>query len=129
LNILDENIIKSQRQLLKSWRIPTYQIGDEVGQKGMKDDEIIPLMHQLRRPTFFTRDLGFYERRLGNKHYCLVCMAVKKHESAFFVRRFLSHYEFDTKSKRMGTIIRLSCKGLNVWHLHAEKETFHEWKS
>jgi hypothetical protein len=29
----------------------------------MKDDEIIPLLHSLRRPTFFTRDLGFYERK------------------------------------------------------------------
>ena len=59
MNILDENIPESQRQLLRSWRIRTQQIGHELGRRGMKDEEIIPLLHQLRRPTFFTRDLDF----------------------------------------------------------------------
>jgi len=82
VNILDENIIKSQRQLLKSWRIRIRQIGYEVGRRGIKDDEIIPLLLELRRATFFTRDLGFNERSLCHKRYCLVCMAVEKHEAA-----------------------------------------------
>ncbi len=52
MNILDENVLKDQRQLLHSWRIAIHQIGYDVGRKGMQDDEIIPLLHQLRRPTF-----------------------------------------------------------------------------
>ncbi|MDI6810398.1 MAG: hypothetical protein QMD80_01740 [archaeon] len=28
------------------------QIGHELGHQGMKDEEIISLLHQLRRPTF-----------------------------------------------------------------------------
>lgn len=50
--VLDENFTQSQRQLLKSWRIPIRQIGYEVGRAGMKDDEIPHLLHQLHRPTF-----------------------------------------------------------------------------
>ena len=64
MNILDENIMESQRQLLRRWRIAVRQIGEDVARKGIKDDEILPLLHQLTRPTFFTRDLDFYAREL-----------------------------------------------------------------
>jgi hypothetical protein len=50
--ILDENIPDSQRQLLRGWRIRVHQIGHEIGRSGMKDKEIIPLLHNLRAPTF-----------------------------------------------------------------------------
>jgi hypothetical protein len=43
VNILDEQVLESQRQLLRSWRIPIRQIGHDIGRKGMKDQEIIPL--------------------------------------------------------------------------------------
>ena len=43
MNILDENIIDNQRRQLKSWRISVRQIGYEIGRKGMKDREIIPV--------------------------------------------------------------------------------------
>jgi hypothetical protein len=52
----NENIPESQRQLLRSWRIRVQQIGHELGRPGMKDEEIIPLLHQLRMPSFFTHD-------------------------------------------------------------------------
>ncbi len=59
--VLDENIIESQAQLLRGWRFSPRQIGVDVGRQGMKDDEVIPLLHSLHQPTFFTRDLQFYE--------------------------------------------------------------------
>jgi hypothetical protein len=76
MNILDENILNDQRQLLKMWRIMAYQIGDDIGRKGMQDEEIIPLLHQLNRPTFFTRDSDFYHRPLCHSRYCLVYLDV-----------------------------------------------------
>lgn len=101
MNILDENILATQRQLLRSWRIRVRQIGYDIGRKGMSDDEIISFLHRQRHPTFFTRDLGFYERDLCHSGYCLVSLAVEKNEAAVFVRRVLRHPEFDTKAKRM----------------------------
>ena len=88
MNILDENILESQRQILHSQRVPIRQIGYDVGRKGMKDDEIIPFLRSPRRPTFFTRDLC-------HARYCLVCMAVicmavRRNKAAAFVRRFCS---------------------------------------
>ena len=115
MNILDENILESQRQILRSRRVPVCQIGHDVGRKGMKDNAIVPLLCSLRHPTFFTRDLGFYERDLCYARYCLVCMAVRKNEAAAFVRRLLRHPEFDTQAKRMGTVI-ISDMGHNQVH-------------
>lgn len=47
MNILDENIAKEQRLLLRVYGIRIYQIGVDVGQKGMKDEKIIPFLHSF----------------------------------------------------------------------------------
>ena len=97
MNILDENVLKNQCQILQSGRISIRQIGYDMGRKGMKDDDIIPFLHSLSRPTFFTRDLSFYDRNLCHAGYCLVCMAVGKYEAATFVRHLLRYPEFNTQ--------------------------------
>jgi len=127
VNILDENIIDTQRRRLQGWRISIRQIGYEVGQKGMKDREIIPFLHQLTKPTFFTRDDDYYDRRLCHAGYCLVYLDVRKEEVALFTRLLLRHRAFNTNAKRMGNVIRVSHVGLSVWHLHAEKEARLDW--
>lgn len=127
MNILDENIIESQYQLLKRWRISVRQIGQEISRKGIQDYEIIPFLLTLQRPTFFTRDLGFFGRGLCHRRYCLVSMAVDKYESANFVRRLLNRPDFNTQAKRMGTVLRLSSRGLQIWRLNGEKEDALDW--
>ena len=67
MNILDENIIASQRQRLRSWRIPVRQIDVDIARKGFQDEEILPFLHHLRQPTFFTRDRGFYRREVCHR--------------------------------------------------------------
>lgn len=103
MNILDENIIESPRQLLRSWKIRVRQIGVDIGRKGIKDDEIIPLLLTCPRPTFFTRDLGFYDRKLCHARYCILCLEVGRYEVATSVRFFLRHSAFNTHAKRMET--------------------------
>ena len=127
MNILDENILQSQLQILLGWRLPARQIGEDLGRKGMKDDEIISLLLERRRSSFFTRDLDFYERKLCHSRYCLVCLAVGQYEVAAFVRRFLRHPEFNTRAKRMGTVTRVSRAGLQAWRLHAENPVLLPW--
>jgi hypothetical protein len=112
VNILDENILESQRQLLRKWGVPFRQIGYEIGRMGMKDDEIIPFLLSLRNPTLFTIDRHFYKRTLCHTRYGLVYLNVGQSEAAIFVRRLLRHPEFDTQAKRMGTVIRASQQGL-----------------
>ncbi|MGA9349540.1 MAG: hypothetical protein WBW48_12175 [Anaerolineae bacterium] len=128
MNVLDENISRIQRQLLRDWHISVQHIGYEIGRKGMKDDEIIPFLLTLHRPTFFTLDWDYFKHSLCHARYCLVFLDVKQDESAVFIRRFLRHQEFDTQAKRMGTVIRASYAGLFVWRLHAQQETYYAWE-
>ena len=82
MNILDENVPESQHALLRSWRVALRQIGRNVGRMGMKDEEIIPLLHQLSRPTFFTLDGDSYDPRLCHAGYCLVHLDVEEDMAA-----------------------------------------------
>lgn len=129
MNILDENIPESQRLLLRSWGIRVLQIGHELGHSGMKDEEIIPLLHQLRRPSFFTHDLDFYDHQLCHAGYCVVCLAVGQFETASFIRRFLQHPVFDTQSKRIGSVVRVSHTKIRVWRIHVEGEEEIKWST
>lgn len=104
--VLDENIPESQRLLLRSWRIRARQIGAEVGRAGMSDDEIIPLLHTLNRPTFFTRDRDFLKPWLCHPAYCIVYLDVGQYEAASFIRRVLRHSALNTRARRMGAVVR-----------------------
>jgi len=125
--VLDENFPESQRQLLRGWRFRIHQVGYEVGRKGLKDPEIIPLLFQLRSPTLFTLDSDFYKSKLCHLRYCLVYVDVGQYEAATFIRRFLNHSEYKTKNKRKGRVIRISHTGISAWRLHAEEEAFFSW--
>ena len=128
MNLLDENIVESQRQLLRAWRIPVRQIGHELGHKGMADEQVIPFLLTLRRPTIFTRDLGLYDRSNCHARYCVVCLAVGQYEAAHFIRRLLCHRQFDAQAKRLGAVIRVMDTGIAVLRLHAEEEFRISWK-
>jgi hypothetical protein len=127
MTILDENIPEDQRQLLRSWRIRARQIGFEVGRPGMKDEEIIPLLHRLEKSTFFTRDLGFYSSHLRHPRYGLVCLAVSQYEAASFIRRFLHHPEFHTQARRCGKVVQVNPGGIVFWRLRADEEERVAW--
>jgi hypothetical protein len=105
--LLDENILESQVQLLRGWRIRVRQIGKDVAEKGVKDDAIIPLLHELTNVTFVTRDLGFFRRQYVHRSYCLACLEVHQNEAASFTRRLIRHPRFSTQRKRAGSIIRV----------------------
>jgi hypothetical protein len=126
--ILDENIPAPQRQLLEHWKIRVWQIGLNVGRRGMQDDEIIPLLLRQRRPTFFTRDSDFFARDLRHARYCLVHAAVEKNEVAFFVRRCLRHSAMNTIAKRLGSVVRVSRTGLSIWRAGVVRRAFVRWE-
>ncbi len=126
--VLDENFPESQRQILRGWGFRIHQVGYEVGRKGLKDSEIIPLLLQLHFPTFFSLDVDFYKPKLCHSRFCLVYMDVDQYEAASFIRRFLKHSEYKTKNKRKGRVLRISHIGISEWRLHAEKEEFIHWE-
>ena len=80
-----------------------------------RDDEIIPFLCTLKRPTLFTHDDGFFHSDFAHARYCLVWLDVKDIEAAPYVRRFLKHPRFHTQAKRMGVVARVHPGGIHFW--------------
>lgn len=127
MNILDENIVESQRLLLRSWHISIRQIGYDLGRQGITDENLLPFLLTLPRPTFFTRDLGFHDRSNCHARYCLVCLAAGQYEAAHFIRRFLRHRQFNTQARRLGAVVRVMDTGLVIWRPHRDQEERIPW--
>jgi hypothetical protein len=128
MNILDEDIGSSQSERLRAWKIHFRKIGVEIGRLGMKDHEqIIPLLHRHRRPTFFTQDHGFYHPKLCHAGYCLVYLDIFPNEVADYIYRFLRHPAFRTQAQRMGKAIRLRHSGLTYWQVNDRHEHLVSW--
>jgi hypothetical protein len=128
MNVLDENVPESQRALLKRRRVALRQIGRDLGREGMKDDEIIPLLHELDRPTFFTLDSDFFDRRLCHARYCLVHLDIEEVAVAEYVHRLLRHRKLNTRAKRLGHVIRATPTGLTLWRLHQDQPSYLLWR-
>jgi hypothetical protein len=127
MNILDENIADGQRELLRSLGIPSRQIGVDLGYSGMLDEAIVPLLCELPRPTFFTRDMGFDNRSLCDRSYCLVYLAIGKREVATLIPRFLRHPACSTFAQRRGAVVRVSHTGIHVWRSRQPIEETIPW--
>ena len=87
LNLLDENFPKDQLPLLKEWHIPFRLIGQDIARLGVKDPDIIPLLHRQRGVTFFTLDWDFFNAALRHPAYGLAWLDTRADDAAYFVRR------------------------------------------
>ena len=128
MNILDEDISAPACEQLRAHKIHFRQIGVDIGRSGMKDrEDIIPLLHRLKSPTFFTLDHGFYHPTLLHQGGCLVFLDVWDDEVAEYIRRFLRHSEFRTHSQRIGKIVRVRHSGVRYWQVHQRRERDLKW--
>lgn len=129
MNILDEDIGQSQGQSLATQKIHFRKIGVGIGRLGMKDrEDILPLLHRLKHPTFFTLDHGFYHPILTHRRYCLVFLDVWDDEAAEYIRRFLRHPEFHTQAQRMGKVARLRHSSISYWQIRIREERTSRWE-
>jgi len=99
-----------------------------MGEALCKDHEgIIPLLHRLKRSTFFTLDHGFYRPMLRHQGYCLVFLDTWEDEAAEYIRRFLPHAAFRTQAQRMGKVVRVSHNGASYWQVNMKKVQALRW--
>ena len=115
--VLDENLPAGQRLLLRSWRIRFRAVGGEIAFSGAKDENLIPVLHRLPNPTFFSLDRDFHQPELAHRSYCLVWLDVRGRQAAEFIRRFLRHPTFDTQAKRMGMVVGVHADGVSGWQV------------
>ena len=125
--ILDENISRDQREAFQKWKIKFKQIGYDLANKGIIDENIIVVLHSLKQPTLFTWDSDFYNYKLLHKNYCIVYVDVKQTDVAIYIRKFLNSDLFYTKSKRMGKIIRITYEGIKCWEFSKKTEKQFLW--
>jgi hypothetical protein len=118
MNLLDEQVRADQRLLLAGWRIRFRQIGKDIAASGIKDENIIPFLHGLKRPTLFTHDQGFFRRQLLHPGYSLVWLDARDIEAAVYIRRFLKHPFFSTSARRMGIVARVHNDAIQFWQGH-----------
>ena len=115
MNVLDENFPEDQLPLLREWHISFRHIGRGIGTAGAKDAEVIRLLHRHRGATLFTLDQDFFQADLCHNAYCRVWLDVRMDDAAYFLRKLLCHPKFNTRSARMGVVIRVRPQGLHLW--------------
>jgi hypothetical protein len=127
--ILDHNLPEDQIEQLRRWRIHFRQIGFEVGRPEWDDQQqILRYLHTTRQVTFFTRDLGFYRRRLCHSNYCLVVLTVPVLETAGYIRRFLRHPMFRTVANRQGRVSKVSTDRITFWQAGEQRHVTLGWR-
>ena len=125
--VLDENLPAGQRLLLRSWRIRFRVVGGDVAASGATDENLIPVLHGLPQPTFFTLDRDFFRADWIHANYCLVWLDVRRREEAEFIRRFLRHPAFDTQAKPMGVVARVHAGGVIWWRAKQRSPQSRAW--
>ncbi len=115
MNLLDENIRQDQGDQLRRWRIKFRRFIVDVKYPGIKDPEIIPVLHRLRHPTFFTHDQDYFRHSLLHPAYCLVWLDLFDGDAAWFIRSFLRHPLFRTHAQRMNVVARVHPGGIQFW--------------
>jgi len=116
MNLLDENVRQDQGHLLRRWGVNFRWLAREVARSGIKDPEVIPVLHRVHRATLLTHDADYFKRRPIHPSYSLVFLDVFDGQAAEYIRRFLRHPAFDTHARRLGKVIRV----------HAERISYYE---
>jgi hypothetical protein len=129
MNILDENFPTDQREILARWRIPVRQVGRELAAAGTSDENLLTLLHSLRRVTFFTHDEDFFRADWSHSKYCLVWLDADPDRLAQLVRAFLRHRHFKTWKSRAGLIVRAHPNGLEIFSIHQRHLRHVDWDS
>jgi len=117
--ILDENFTRVEKFKLKKFKKSIKQIGFEIEKSGIKDNDIIPFLHKIKNPTFFTLDNDFFNTNLRHKGYSIVWLNVEINKIAEFAIKFLKHDSFNTISKRMGKIVQITTQRVRYWELNS----------
>jgi hypothetical protein len=127
VNVLDESILRSQRELLRARRIRCRHVGRDLGRPGMADEDVLALLRRLGGVTFFTRDLRLAHPGLCDPRFCIVTLDVGQHEAASFIQRAVRHPALNTRARRMGAIVRVTHAGLRVWHRQSSEPLVLPW--
>ena len=90
----------------------------------IKDDRVPSLLRGLRQSIFVTIDMGFWQGKLRDPRYCILCFPLRNDEQyklPDLLRRLLRLPEFRTKAVRMSKVARVSQVMVEYWQSSDEK--------
>lgn len=113
--VLDENISAPGAKDCARGASVSATSARPLAEYGTDDADLIPILHRLPRPTFFTHDADFWTPHLCHPAYCVVFLDVEDTEAAGYIRRFLRHPDFETHAARLGKVIQARSTGLTFY--------------
>ncbi len=122
--ILDDQLFDVEVLIPVARWITVQRLRDLRPGEVIKDERVPELLHELRQPTFVTIDLGFWDRGLRDKRYCILCFALRndeQHKLPDMLREVLRLPEFHTKGERMGKLARVSTIEIQYWEWGSEQ--------
>jgi hypothetical protein len=85
----------------------------------IKDEAVPALLRHAQQPTFVTTNVTDFWRRVpAHSRYSVVCVVLpneRLHELPPLLRQLFRLFEFRTKSKRIGKVIRVSPRQLQYY--------------
>jgi hypothetical protein len=114
---------------LTQW-ITAQRLRDLRPDQVIKDERVPVILRELRQPTFVTIDMDFWNARLRDAHYCILCFALRNDEQREIpglLRHLLRLSEFATKAARMGKVARVSPMQVDYWQLGDEQSHRLSW--
>lgn len=128
--ILDDQLADAAiRRQLAHWtraqRLRDLRPGEVI-----KDERVPVILRELRQPTFVTIDTGFWNGRLRDARYCILCFPLRSDEQRAIpglLRHLLRMSEFATKAARMGKVARVSQSHIDCWQLGDEQPHLLSW--
>jgi hypothetical protein len=121
--ILDEQIFDTEVLIPLTQWITAQRLRDLRPDQVIKDERVPVILRELRQPTFVTIDMGFWNGRLRDARYCILCFPLRSDEQRAIpglLRHLLRMSEFATKAARMGKVARVSQSHIDYWQLGNE---------
>lgn len=119
--VLDEQLLGRDLdgKISKWYRGPVHFITDLRPNTVIKDNAVPRLLRQQNQPTFVTINTrDFWRKVLISSRYCVICFTLsdsRAGEIPHILRGLFRHPEFNTKSKRMGKIIRVTSRAVSYY--------------
>ena len=100
--LIDEDVPESKRLSLLRWK--PVQIGRDIWDKGVDDEQIAVRLRTMRLVTFSSLDRDFLTKRhhFGHANCAIAFVDASKNRFPVLVDRFLRHPSFRTHASRMG---------------------------
>ena len=103
---------------LSATRLQALRPGEHI-----LDDRVPEILLTCHEPTFVTIDSDFWKRQLCHPGYCIVFVEVdfrRQQQVPGLLRKLFRHPGFNSRSQRMGKVIRVRASGVWYWEIGAK---------